>query len=328
MTREDVLSDVCGALVFDGVDVEIGRDAVGVEGEQISRSDVVAKDAHVADASAQDATHGQRLKTFLAPRPHGDVSNAGDVDGRRADIDASDHGGGPACARHGAIGTMEHHVELFVGVRLDVLAEGVCRGRGMRSVAEAVDDDEEVAFVPLNDAESISADGFPFGGELSGSDVHGLVDVLSDADRGSVPGHGIELEIVDEAFGTSKARAHTPLGSILTAQDEVRVGDAGALVTRNDFNAFAFAFDSSESNFAGACVLKNVSREFRDGRSDFGLIDVGKTQALGHVFAERSGADDVVFGANRDRDAIGRARLRRLMRRVREMRRMRQMRRV
>ena len=67
---------------------------------------------------------------------------------------------------------MQHEVESFVHVRFDVFAKGRCGRRCVRSMAEAIDDDEQRLRIVVDDAHGISTDGFPFCGKLSGSYIH------------------------------------------------------------------------------------------------------------------------------------------------------------
>ena len=88
---------------------------------------------------------------------------------------------------------------------------------------------------------------------------------------------GIEFELIHKTLGASKAGAHAPFRPVLTTQDECRVGNARALISRDNFDAATFSFDASYAYFARACVLENVASKFRYGGGDFRLYDFGKT---------------------------------------------------
>ncbi|HRI70500.1 MAG TPA: hypothetical protein PK156_39985, partial [Polyangium sp.] len=112
-------------------------------------------------------------------------------------------------------------------------------------MAEAIDHDKQPTRVALNDQLGVSADGFPFGRELSGAYIHGLLGVFPDADGCSEAGMSIEFELVHQAFGSPQACSHAPFRAIRAAQDECWVRDAWALITRHDLDAATFSFNAT-----------------------------------------------------------------------------------
>jgi hypothetical protein len=78
------------------------------------------------------------------------------------------------------------------------------------------------------------------------------------------------------------------------AHGELRVGDAGALVARDDGDASAArVIDPAQHHLASLCILDDVARHLGDGRGDQRAVGHRETELGAQLAAFLAGRDDV-----------------------------------
>ena len=151
----------------------------------------------------------------------------------------------------------------------------LCRKRGRRTMARAIDHEQGRAGRSLAEVPAVPALGFA-GERLdhrsdhdSGAVSRPRLAAETRHDRRAEPGAGIDGEAIRLAADGAEAAPRAAGGRIAVFKGALDFGNARSLVERQELHARSVGIrELADDDFAGAGVLQQVGRQFRRGQGD------------------------------------------------------------
>jgi len=107
------------------------------------------------------------------------------------------------------------------------------------------------------------------------------------------------VEVIHQPLGPGQPHAHPGLGNVLAAQDFFQVGNPRPLVDDRRLKT-PVGIVSGKFDFALLGVLKNIPRQFRNGRGDAHLVLPFEAQGFRDLPGPLARENDVALVANLD----------------------------